>query len=492
MFENWQPIQDLPETWIELSHQGLDSLAKVWAERREVLTQAREYKIFMERLGRRLAIETGIIERLYTLDRGITQLLIEKGLDEVFVPHGATDKPVSQVMGLIRDQEAAIEGLFRFVKSERQLSTSYIKELHQALTAHQDHTEALDQFGRVGEVRLLRGAWKIQPNNPKRANGTFHVYCPPEQTAQQMEQLVAWHLDHLKQGVSPEVEAAWLHHRFTQIHPFQDGNGRVARCLATLVFIRAGWFPLVVTRDDRSAYIEALEQADAGDLKPLVDLFARAQQKEFLASLSLSEQVLAEGLSYKAAIQSVVEKLSSASELSPSQADKYARMLWDRGKNRFTKLKKELEMAMQNVRQTNLRVLGDPFSPERPNAWRYRAEIISVAKHLDYYANLKDHYSWIILEINVQELKTCLLLSFHAIGRTYNGILGCSACAFREFIEEDEEGLKRKVRGSIEPLSQTLFQFSHFDEAQNLKNRFDRWLNEVIDVGMTYWAKGVQ
>ena len=38
--------------------------------------------------------------------------------------------------------------------------------------------------------------------------------------------------------VAPEVEAAWLHHRFTQIHPFQDGNGRIARALATLIFVK--------------------------------------------------------------------------------------------------------------------------------------------------------------------------------------------------------------------------------------------------------------
>ena len=43
----------------------------------------------------------------------------------------------------------------------------------------------------------------------------------------------------------PEVEAAWLHHRFGQIHPFQDGNGRVARALATMIFLRAGFVPLV-------------------------------------------------------------------------------------------------------------------------------------------------------------------------------------------------------------------------------------------------------
>jgi Fic family protein len=46
------------------------------------------------------------------------------------------------------------------------------------------------------------------------------------------------------------VQAAWLHHRFTQIHPFADGNGQVARAIASLVFIEAGWFPLILKRDE--------------------------------------------------------------------------------------------------------------------------------------------------------------------------------------------------------------------------------------------------
>ena len=79
-----------------------------------------------------------------------------------------------------------------------------------------------------------------------------------------MDRLLAMHREHGQRGVAPEVEAAWLHHRFTQIHPFQDGNGRVARALATLVMIRAGWFPLVVTDAGRADYIEALEIADGG------------------------------------------------------------------------------------------------------------------------------------------------------------------------------------------------------------------------------------
>lgn len=69
-----------------------------------------------------------------------------------------------------------------------------------------------------------------------------------------------------------------MHHAFTQIHPFQDGNGRVARALASIDFIEAGLFPLVVRREDRDVYIEALRSADAGDLGPLVRYFADVQQ----------------------------------------------------------------------------------------------------------------------------------------------------------------------------------------------------------------------
>ena len=98
-----------------------------------------------------------------------------------------------------------------------------------------------------------------------------------------MDRLIELHREHQIGEIPPEVEAAWLHHRFTQIHPFQDGNGRIARCLASLVFIQARWFPLVLTRDDRPTYISALEDADKGDLSNLINLFAKRFQASIVA-----------------------------------------------------------------------------------------------------------------------------------------------------------------------------------------------------------------
>ncbi len=185
-----------------------------------------------------------------------------------------------------------MDGIFDFISQRRELSTSYIKELHAALLRSQTHTDAVDALGRDVVIPVTRGVWKTLPNSPTR-DGTLYAYAPPEQVASEMDQLIALHGRHRQQGIAPDVQAAWLHHRFAQIHPFQDGNGRVARALASLVLVQAGLFPLVVTRDDRIEYLDALEAADNCKLKPLVDLIARLQRSQFRQATAISENILA-------------------------------------------------------------------------------------------------------------------------------------------------------------------------------------------------------
>ncbi len=287
---SWHPIDDLPEDWERLVDSDLQRLADYWQENRGRLGAEGAIAEFNERLKREWAIETGLIERVYTLTRGITEVLIERGLREEFIPSSATDRDPGLVFDMLQDHAAAVDGLFDFVKRERRLSTSYVKELHAVLLAHQDTASARDIFGRRVEMPLIRGEYKQRPNNPVRPDGRIHEYCPPEQVASEMDRLLKMHLEHGERGVPPEVEAAWLHHRFTQIHPFQDGNGRVARALATLVMIRAGWFPLVVTDAGRADYIDALELADAGDLRPLARLFSDIQRQAFEGAISIARE----------------------------------------------------------------------------------------------------------------------------------------------------------------------------------------------------------
>ncbi|MBW4490834.1 MAG: Fic family protein [Trichocoleus desertorum ATA4-8-CV12] len=488
----WQPIENLPSDWKQLASAELPPLVTVWDEQAQRLRSSGEFKTFMERLRREIAIETGIIERLYTLDRGITRLLIEQGINEALIPHGATDRPVKQVVSLIQDQEAAIEGLFDFVGGQRTLSTFYIRQLHQLLTQSQDSTEAfIPSTGQVILVPIIKGDWKRQPNNPMRLDGSVHEYCLPEQVASEMDQLVEWHHQHQAQSIPPEVEAAWLHHRFTQIHPFQDGNGRVARCLASLVFIQAGWFPLVLTRDDRAAYISASEQADQGDLSGLIYLFSKSQKQSFIRSLGLSEQILSETRRAQAVIASIADKLQQNQSATVQErcrnVESFAANLFAIASHRLQDIANEIKSSVQNlVSDSQIFTVSAPAGD--PRSYYHRYQIVETAKQLGYFANLRPYHSWIQLAINIEtETSTTILLSFHALGHEYRGLLVCSACAYhRDNTEEGERNIS-----DIQSLTDSVFQFSYADEESILTERFKQWLEDVIVTGLEYWNKSL-
>ncbi len=162
----WRPIEDLPEDWPELAAPELPALPAAWQKYSQKLRDSDSLKHFNERLIREWAIETGIIENLYSIDRGVTQTLIEKGIEASLIPYGGADKPVERIIPILKDQQEVVEGLFDFVAERRELSTSYVKRLHQVFTRHQETVTAVDALGQVVEVALLRGEWKRLPNNP--------------------------------------------------------------------------------------------------------------------------------------------------------------------------------------------------------------------------------------------------------------------------------------------------------------------------------------
>ena len=399
----WKAITGLDDNWQELASRELGPLTAVWSEQRESLLDTESLKEFNERLAREWAIETGILEGLYTLDRGITRLLIERGIDESLISHDATDRPVAQVAAHIRDQKEAVDWLFEFVKAERPFSESFIKELHALMTRSQSTATGINQFRQRVEVPLLRGAYKDQPNNPTRADGSVHHYCPPVQVTVEMERLVEFHDRYLAEGVAPEVFAAWLHHRFAQIHPFQDGNGRVARALASLVFLRAGWFPLVIQRDQRPDYIDALEAADRWNLSPLIEMFASTQRKAFVNALGIAREVLRAGENLDqmvAAIGDHFRKRDEALARNMVHAKDHADSLWVQAGITFARTSKQLQEAIRGPSERN--VFDDYSAPSETSYRRrwHRAQIIKAAKDLGYYANIGEFSAWrrIVLE----------------------------------------------------------------------------------------------
>jgi len=72
----------------------------------------------------------------------------------------------------------------------------------------------------------------------------------------------------------PVEQAGYAHYAFVTVHPFADGNGRVARALASVYLYRSLSIPLVVFAHQKPQYLDALEQADRGDAASWLNFIA--------------------------------------------------------------------------------------------------------------------------------------------------------------------------------------------------------------------------
>ena len=473
----WHPITDCDPA--DLADRELAALSSVWVEQRAELSESSVMSEFVARLKREWAIETGLIERLYTLDRGITQLMIEQGVDAALIPHRSNEEPESTV-AIIGDQQDAIESVFSFVNGGRTLSTSYVKELHSLFTRNQPTAEGRDQFGNTVQIPLIRGDYKQQANNPTRPDGTMHVYCPPEHVAAEMDRLVDMHAQH--GDAAPEVEAAWLHHRFTQIHPFQDGNGRIARALATLIFVKANWLPLVVRDRDRKDYLSALEAADDGDLRPLVTFFSKLQRKRFINALGIASD-LETRVRVEARIQAIRQRLAvrrSKLEIEWKAAISNAVRLHKVAGERLEEICSMLEEALSS--DGGFTFFVDQEFNEGDRSYWFQSQIVSTAKYLDYYANTKHYRSWLRLVMR-DGSHAQMLISFHCIGFQFQGVLACSATWFRR-VPTDDGGYETEGASA---LSDETFQINYKEPLAELEPRFKDWLEIALERGLARW-----
>ena len=487
-FQSWNRISDLSPDWPSLHRAELDLAQVEWQRQKQILKSPQNRSRLEERLATLWAIETGIIERLYHVDRGITLTLIQLGLEALENLH-KTGKVSQDAMLLILDQRAALEFVFDFVKRKRPLTDSYIKELHQCLTRHQDWTEAIDRFRHPVKTQLLKGDWKKLPNNPLRQDGLVHEYCPPEFVQDEIDELVRLHSRHVELSVPADVEAAWLHHRFTQIHPFQDGNGRVARALATLVFLRADLLPLVIRdADHRESYLEALEQADRGDLGPLVSLFAKIQQNDIEVAIEEVKTLRGAGIIDLARI--AAERASLRQRAVEQALSTLTDRLVEAARDRFEEIASELRLQFQ---EQGIGIEADVFSSTPDTEHWWQAQSIQTAKHHGYFAEFGTLRRWARLRLRVLILggeQTNIIVSFHSKGRIPGlmvavAFLSTSVVAGGTVTPGAEATVLPMGEREVVPLAQDPFSYSttHSDPAK----MFREWLEAVITNALNHW-----
>ena len=181
------------------------------------------------------------------------------------------------------------------------MTENHIKQLHGVLLKHSPRDER------------HRGEYKKLPNNVEafdqhgRSVGVIFETASPFDTPRLMEELVGWTVRELAGNRHhPLLIIAAFIVRFLAIHPFQDGNGRLARVLTNLALLRAGYTYVPYTslervvEESREQYYRALRSAQGTldkDESNLVDwirffLLCLQDQKDSLAEKVKNERLM--------------------------------------------------------------------------------------------------------------------------------------------------------------------------------------------------------
>ena len=182
---------------------------------------------------------------------GETRQVVELGLT-------ITGKPLKD-QAEAKNLSEAIDFLEDLAKGRSPIKEVDIRQIHQLVLKGIDDTNA----GRYRSVEV-------------RISGSEFTPTPPEKIRIEMQEFSNW----LKETSVPEsigspyglLNAAVAHTWLVQIHPFIDGNGRVARLLMNLMLMRYGYPIAIITREDRARYYDALEIAQSSDLSPFIAL----------------------------------------------------------------------------------------------------------------------------------------------------------------------------------------------------------------------------
>ncbi|MEW6195335.1 MAG: Fic family protein [Bacteroidota bacterium] len=193
-----------------------------------------------------------------------------------FLMHGITahGKPLKDYLD-IKGHNEAINYLVNFIRNKEELTEAVIRELHKVILVESYEIDAITPDGLPTKKTVAIGTYKKQANHVKTATGEVHYFASPEETPAKMNDLMMWYRKTKDdKEVHPVILAALFHHKFVEIHPFDDGNGRMARLLMNLILMQNNFPPTIIKISDKNNYYLALSQADAGNNTPFIEYVA--------------------------------------------------------------------------------------------------------------------------------------------------------------------------------------------------------------------------
>lgn len=210
-----------------------------------------------------------------TLTYGQTELLLLHGKSSGNVKVSdieemkAHDLALSQIVDLAKE-------------FDRPLTEQFIKELNKTILVKDYWKNAITHEGEATRKKIEVGKYKSTPNHVETTTGKIHYYATPEDTPILMAELLKWYNSN-EDKMHPVQLSAEVHYRFVCIHPFDDGNGRVARLLMNYILLKNDYPPVIIKSADKENYLTALQKADAGERIEIIEYI----EKQMIWSLEM-------------------------------------------------------------------------------------------------------------------------------------------------------------------------------------------------------------
>lgn len=221
-----------------------------------------------------------------TLTYGQTEilLLLGKVIGEADL-RDVQEMAASNVGLLMMIEEATVKGA--------PLTQNFIRNLHKTIL-REDYTVYCNLPGGMQTSYVIHaGQYKTRPNSVITRYGDKFEYASPEETPGLMGDLVDWYNAAEREGkLSPVELAALFHYRYIRIHPFEDGNGRIARLMVNYILTRHNYPMIVIRSRGKSEYLEALHRADL-EVGPIPCDGARADIKSIRPFMKYFNNIVA-------------------------------------------------------------------------------------------------------------------------------------------------------------------------------------------------------
>ena len=241
----------------------------------------------------------------------------------------------------MKGHDLAIKLVRDLAVSTQELTEVDVRNLNQIILKEPFYKEAITLDRKPSRKLIVPGRYKEDPNSVETSTGEFFEYAAPMDVPSRMTKLTeAIRNCTSKEGLTFMAALAITHHEFTLIHPFDDGNGRVARLLTNYVLLKKGLPPLVIPSEKKKDYLNALRQADGGDHALLADFFT----DHLVWSLELG---------IKAAKGESLEE--------PSDIEKEIALFVRDQKNQSKKVLKKDASVVQEFLKTSAQLLFDKF-----------------------------------------------------------------------------------------------------------------------------------